>query len=79
MTQGVTVLAIQEGAWSNLPGKNGGPWDAYRHILLAAELTRRYDETSARSILYLHELSGDIDGQTVEEKEMDFYNNELGI
>ncbi len=46
-TQGVSVLAISEAVYSNLPGRDLGPADAYRHILLAAELTRRYGETKA--------------------------------
>ena len=41
--------AMQESWWSNLPGRIDGPADAYRHILLAAELTRRFGEDYGRS------------------------------
>jgi len=40
--------AIKESLASQLPGRTDGPADAYRHILLAAELTRRFGEDRAR-------------------------------
>jgi hypothetical protein len=43
-------MAISEAGSANLPGKDGGPYDAYRHILWTAEMTRRYGETTARAL-----------------------------
>lgn len=71
--------AMQESWWSNLPGRIDGPADAYRHILLAAELTRRFGEDYARAILELHERTGAADGQTSAAEAMDRANNEVGI
>lgn len=54
-TLGVTNAAIRESARSGLPGRENGPADAYRHILLSAELTRRFGEGYARQLLDTHE------------------------
>jgi hypothetical protein len=78
-TLGVAEAAIQESIISQLPGRENGPADAYRHILLAAELTRRFGETIAREFLDQHELSGNADGQTPEAEVMDRANNEIGV
>lgn len=71
--------AIAEMAASQLPGRHNGPADAYRHILLAAELTRRFGEEYARLILNAHEVTGAIGDQTPAERAMDEANNETGI
>lgn len=78
-TQGVSILAISEAVYSQLPGREDGPADAYRHILLAAELTRQFGETYANVLLNGHEVTGSIDNQTAEAKAMDLYNNQLGV
>ncbi|MCK9505527.1 MAG: hypothetical protein M0Q95_15270 [Porticoccaceae bacterium] len=78
-TLGVSSRAINEMILSQLPGRENGPADAYRHILLSAELTRTLGETYARIILEAHEQTGNLQGQTPEAEEMDRYNNELGI
>jgi hypothetical protein len=44
-------MVINEAAYSYLPGRDNGPADAYRHVLLSAELTRQYGELIARIIL----------------------------
>jgi len=44
-TSGVATQAIKESVHSQLPGRNNGPADAYRHLLLSAELTRQFGET----------------------------------
>lgn len=75
----VASAAINESVYSNLPGRSDGPADAYRHVLLSAELTRRYGETYARLILNGHELTGNMQDQTKEANAMDIHNNELGI
>lgn len=43
---------------SQLPGRENGPADAYRHLLWGAELTRRFGEATARRILEDHEIQG---------------------
>ena len=78
-TNGINNLAINESVWSGLPGRSDGPADAYRHILLAAELTRTFGETQARFMLNLHEWRGNRDGQTPDSEAMDRHNNEIGI
>lgn len=70
---------------SQLPGRQAGPGDAYRHLIWAAELTRRFGESQARAILEAHEIQGnnssDKDGkaQSPDEAAMDRHNNEIGI
>lgn len=67
---------IGESIASQLPGRqNGGAADAYRHVLLSAELTRNYGEGAAFNILERHEFetNGGADNG------LDFWNNEIGI
>jgi Ca2+-binding RTX toxin-like protein len=78
-TSGVSEGAIRESLASQLPGRTDGPADAYRHILLAAELTRRFGEEIARAILGAHEVTGNAGGQTPAAEAMDRANNDLGI
>jgi hypothetical protein len=40
-TDKVSNGAIFESIQSQLPGRSNGPADAYRHLLLAAEMTRK--------------------------------------
>ncbi len=58
---------------SQLPGREDGVADAYRHILLSAELYRNYPKYIASSELALHERN-----QSGAATEMDAYNNEIG-
>lgn len=72
--------ASDEARNSLMPGQRNGPADAYRHIIWAAEMTRRFGETGARAILETNEIKGDIMGaQPPEEADMDRHNNEIGI
>ena len=72
--------AENEAENSGLPGVHNGPGDAYRHIIGAAEITRRFGEATARVALEGHELKGLIYGkQPLEEAAMDRHNNEIGI
>src|SRR5262249_41647885 len=71
--------AISEMVGSQLPGRERGPADAYRHLLWAAELTRRFGEQRAREILGLHEQAGDLQKQRPDEEAMDLHNNEIGV
>jgi hypothetical protein len=79
VSQGATGKAINEMIGSQMPGRENGPADAYRHILLAAELTRRYGEVQARILLDGHEFTGDLGGQNPDAGVMDVHNNQLGI
>jgi hypothetical protein len=82
LTYGLTERVLHEVFNSYLPGRDDGPADAYRHVLLAAELTRIYGEYDARTLLQLHEVTGDFDlkdPQSPEARAMDEYNNELGV
>ncbi|MEQ9245574.1 MAG: hypothetical protein RLO21_06265, partial [Nitratireductor sp.] len=64
-----------EAVASQLPGRAVGPADVYRHLLLAAELTREFGTLLAFQKLLEHEIergSGADNG-------LDFWNNEIGI
>ncbi|MGD9649498.1 MAG: hypothetical protein AB7U41_01785 [Dongiaceae bacterium] len=63
---------------SQLPGRENGPADAYRHVLGAAELTRQVGYIAAAP-LSAHETTGHLLGSTAEEEVMDGSNNEIGI
>ncbi len=71
--------ATSEAVGSQLPGRENGPADAYRHILWAAELTRRFGESRAREIFEQHETHGRLKGDSADAGAMDQHNNEIGI
>jgi len=76
--------AIDAAKESGLPGRVDGPGDAFRHLVWAAELTRRFGPKIAKSILDDHEQQGWITGLirggwSKEAEEMDRYNNAIGI
>jgi hypothetical protein len=52
--------AIKESVDSQLPGRENGPADAYRHLLWGAELSRRFGPDAARRLLETHEIQGDL-------------------
>ncbi|MCK7613603.1 hypothetical protein [Roseibium sediminicola] len=69
-------LIVGETIASQLPGRqNGGAADAYRHILLSAECTRRYGPDTAFSILTDHEL----DAVNGADNGLDMWNNSIGM
>lgn len=75
-----TAAAIDVAIRSSLPGRIDGPADAYRHLLWAGELTRRFGVGVARGILNFHEITGRwSNDHSVESESMDRHNNELGI
>ncbi|MET4728257.1 hypothetical protein ABIE09_002064 [Lysobacter enzymogenes] len=78
-TSGIATQSISESVNSQLPGRNNGPADAYRHLLLSAELTRQFGERYARAALDFHEWDGNRSGQAADTNRMDEHNNELGI
>ena len=67
--------AIAESQASQLPGRENGPADAYRHMLWMAETARQYGPDVARALGILHELTAN----SREATRMDLNNNELGI
>lgn len=71
----VHSIMIGESTASQLPGRDFGPADAYRHVLLAAELTRVYGANVAMGLLVDHEMERD----SAADNGMDFWNNDIGI
>jgi hypothetical protein len=69
-------MVTGEATASQLPGRqNGGAADAYRHILISAELTRDYGAETAFEVLIDHEresTSGADNG-------LDMWNNSIGM
>lgn len=59
----VRDLATAEMEASGLPGRQGGPADAYRHMLAAAELTRRLGPLEAYAILEYNEMRSERAGE----------------
>jgi hypothetical protein len=63
----------------------GDEADAWRHLVWTAEMTRKYGKNIARGVSDWHELpiTAFLQGasllQTPEEKQMDLFNNALGI
>lgn len=78
-TSGIASQAVNESIYSYLPGREDGPADAYRHLLLSAELARTNTETFTRVVLATHEFTGNAQDQTPDANKMDEHNNELGI
>jgi hypothetical protein len=70
---GASTAAISEAIGSQLAGRTDGPADALRHILIAAELTRKYPETYVDFLLDGHELYQGGAGSA-----MDNVNNGIG-
>ena len=86
ITAGIYQYTVTESQSAKLPGQFDGPGDAYRHMVLAAELTRVFGEKHARDILGLHEAQGWVEksiginkSQTPEREIMDNESNERGI
>lgn len=74
--------AVEEARNSGLPGWTGGPADAYRHLVGAAELARQYGPTVAWTILEANEFKGSyLPGykQTDDDKAMDRHHNLAGV
>ena len=72
-----------ESVSSQLPGRENGPADAYRHILWVAEMTRRFGENAARNIAGLNEDLSELEEEERQFAEqamaMDLSNNAIGI
>ena len=74
-TGGANIAAKAESVSSQLPGRENGPADALRHILIAAELTRKYPDSYANFLLDSKE-ENDAAGAA---SKMDLYNNNIGV
>jgi hypothetical protein len=72
--------ASMEAMASPLPGYFDGPADAYRHIVGAAELRRRFGFGTAYAVVAGNEMLGTHrDGHPPELRQMDDHNNAIGF
>jgi hypothetical protein len=67
--------AIKAANESGLPPGVGGPADAYRHLLIAGELRRRFGPLVGASLTSAYEFLNDREGQTELNRRMDDANN----
>jgi hypothetical protein len=68
----------REAERSGLPGLNGGPGDAYRHLIITGEIRRRFGPNLARRAAAAHEVVNALTGsQTDQDRDMDNRNNGL--
>lgn len=74
---GVIRYTIGESTASQLPGRDFGPADAYRHVLWAAESHRRFNPRFADSFLEKHD-DEEAKAEDPVGTEMDRHNNEIG-
>jgi hypothetical protein len=70
---GATKAADEAG----LPQGEGGPADAYRHLLIAGELRRRFGPLIGGRLTSAYEYLNDREGQTDLDRGMDDINNAL--
>jgi len=73
-TSGASGWARALSVASQLPGRIDGPADAYRHLLISAELHRLFNSKYADTLLFVHEVNITFSYDT----SMDFYNNGIG-
>lgn len=72
--------ARAEAGKSSLPGGGGGPQDAYRHLLVTAEIARTKGEKAARAYAYLNEVQSEARfAQSKADRRMDDHNNAIGF
>ena len=76
VTRGAARRARNESSYSYLPGREDGPADAYRHVVLAAELTRKVGAANAWLILEANEKFGIMGSESTA---MDRHNNAIGV
>jgi len=77
-TNGVTDWVVAMTTASQLPGRIDGPADAYRHLLLSAELHRRFEPEYADFLLDGHELDDFFGSGAASNTHMDVFNNDIG-
>jgi hypothetical protein len=64
---------------SGLPQGIGGPADAYRHLLIAGELKRRFGPTIGASLANAYEFLNRREGQSELNRRMDDVNNDAAL
>jgi hypothetical protein len=64
---------------SGLPQGVGGPADAYRHLLIAGELRRRFGPSIGASLASAYELLNRLEGQSGLNRHMDDLNNDIAL
>ncbi|MGH6919083.1 MAG: hypothetical protein ACREJ0_15430 [Geminicoccaceae bacterium] len=67
--------AIKAANESGLPQGVGGPADAYRHLLIAGELRRRFGPRIGASLTSAYEFLNRLEGQSELNRRMDDFNN----
>ncbi len=77
-TGSASKAVVSESISSQLPGRTDGPADVYRHLLLSAELTRKYGTTYAEKLLGFHETT-DIFSAGPSNSGLDKYINAIGV
>ncbi len=75
----IGTVAEREARMSGLPGLNGGPADALRHIIATAELRRRFGAVAAFVVADGNETRGQIAGHARASTLMDRTNNAIGM
>jgi hypothetical protein len=78
LTGSANRAVIAESVASQLPGRTNGPADVYRHILISAELTRKYGEVYANALLAGHEFT-DVFSENPSNSGLDSYINAIGV
>lgn len=79
--------ANYEAVSSQIPGRENGPADAYRHIIWIAETTRRNKlflsnkSDKFTNVVFGHskEIAGILKGAKIQEVDMDLHNNEVAL
>jgi hypothetical protein len=78
--EGVMTLAGTEANRSPLTGYTDGPADAYRHIIGAAEMRRRFGLVIAATVVQGNEVVGThVRGNPSDGRRMDDHNNAIGM
>ncbi len=72
--------ASGEAGASGIPGASGGPQDAYRHLLISADLVRRLGDRAGPLLPKMHEYGNNSRReQSSADSAMDKHNNRIAI
>lgn len=77
----VSGLHAQADAYARYFGFKGatdGVWDAFRHAYVSAEMARVHGTLTAKFLGDMHEIKGQLQGQSLTSKNMDLWNNAAG-
>lgn len=75
----IEKMAYLEADNSELKGELNGPNDAYRHMIVTAEMARRKGPVTSTTLGLGHELTGLLQGQPLNQAKMDASNNAIGV